>query len=76
VNTPTPRFHLGQMVKAVAFVDCFNFYRAETPNLIVTDMKLTTGVGISPYWRVKAESLTDHGYVEGAERYFAPQVTV
>jgi hypothetical protein len=77
-QNPTPRFQLGQMVRARAFFDCFDVFHAEVSDLIVTDLRLITGSGhpadIKPYWQVKAESLTDLSYVSAGERFFAPQI--
>jgi hypothetical protein len=74
---PAPRFQLGQMVKAIAFVDCFKRHNREISNLIVTEMRLIDS-GLPPYWRIKAESLekNNNSYVEGAERFFAHQIEV
>jgi hypothetical protein len=74
---PAPRFQLGQMVKAIAFVDCFKRDNPEVSNLIVTEMRLIDS-GLPPYWRIKAESLekNNNSYVEGAERFFAHQIEV
>jgi hypothetical protein len=70
-QNPTPQFQLGQSVKAISFVDCFNKTVPETLGLTVTEVRLVEPPTMAPYFRVKAESSDGFGYIEGAERYFA-----
>jgi len=73
-NQMQPEFKLARWLKGVSFTDCFGKLHAETPNLIVTKVTLTTGVGIAPYYRYVCEELSGRGYQEGAGRFFAPML--
>ena len=73
---PLPKFKVGQMVTARAFVDCFKEAHAERANLTVRqivriqpDFKLP--LALAPYYRVKATDPTG-GYFEASERFFDP----
>ena len=64
----TRQFKLGQMVKCVAFVDCFGKQHAEKHTYIVRS--ITAWTDYTPYYRIKAVH-PGGAYMEGAETFFA-----
>jgi hypothetical protein len=77
MNTPQPRFQIGDRVKAVAFTDCLGKPVPEYHGLTVTSVRLIeTPVNphdtnpLKPYYRIVAEGPVSPVYVEGAERFF------
>lgn len=69
----TPKFTVGQRVRAIAFTDCFDKFVPERPGLTVTEINPINGQSIPAYFRVKADAPDGFTYVEGAERYFAAE---
>ena len=65
---PVAKFHIGQKVNAVSFVDCFGKVQVEREALTVTDINLVAESSIPAYYRVRAEK--PGVGVEGAERFF------
>ena len=70
----TPKFQIGDRVKAIAFTDCFNKTIPEKSGLIVKSVRLVEptvpGDTMKPYYRIEAHEAHGLGYVEGAERFF------
>ena len=67
-------FNVGDHVKAIAFVDCFGKSIPEVSCLVVESITEHARMGMEPYYRVMARPADGLGYIEGAERYFAPEV--
>lgn len=77
-NAPEPVFAVGDHVRAVAVPGGFPTPRPEVPGLTVTTVRLmvtreTGPQALAPYWRVTAHAADRIQYVEGAERFFAPE---
>lgn len=69
----TPKFTIGQRVKAIAFTDCFDKFVPERTGLTVSAITPINGQSIPAYFRVKADVDNGFEYIEGAERYFAAE---
>lgn len=68
------KYHIGQLVKAVAFTDSFGEYHPEVRMLIVESVTLIGGRSIPDYHRIKAVySNNPAHFIEAGERFFAPE---
>lgn len=64
-------YQVGDKVQLVGFVDCFGVYHPTVRGLTVETATEIVTTSMPPYTRIKAVT-ADGGYVEGADRFFAP----
>lgn len=78
----TPKFRIGQQVRAIAFTDCFGNRVPERAGLVVMAVRLIEPAAndrsMKPYYRIEAYELYGRGgyVIEGAERFFAADLTL
>jgi hypothetical protein len=74
MDTPKPKFEIGEIVSKPAFTDSSGEYQPRIELLRVIECRLENAdgeFGLKPYWRIKATP-DAHGlaWYEGAERFF------